>query len=112
MKQIVCICLLALFVAACSGNPPAWWNPNERYGTVEGQPKKTVIKKAASKKNSVVQEQTIDSFEALSYEEEVIAPLPEEEEISAQVEDDIATQTEEFAAQEEAGALPRPSVLE
>lgn len=112
MKQIVCICLLALFTVACSGNPPAWWNPNDRYGTAGSQPKKTVVKKATSKKNVGVQEQTIDSFEIVTYEEEVIAPLPEEEEISAQVEDDIATQTEEFAAQEEAGALPRPSVLE
>lgn len=110
MKQILCVCLMALFAVACSGNPPAWWNPNNHYGTAN-QPKKTVVKKDSSQRTPVIREEKIELFEDISYEE-VIAPLPEEEEISAQVEDDIAAQTEKFAAQEDATALPRPSVLE
>ena len=90
MKRTIFLGLFTCFLTACAGNPPAWWNPNNRYG--ESQPKVTV------KKAPVVQEQTIDTFADTSYEEEIIAPLPEEEEVSAQ------------AAEEK--SLPTPSVLE
>ena len=31
MKKIVGMCLFSLLVAACAGNPPAWWNPGNKY---------------------------------------------------------------------------------
>lgn len=94
MKRIVCVFLLTVFLAACAGNPPAWWNPDNRYGASANAVSATAVR---SVRKTVVKEETIDVADT-SYEEETIDPLPQEEEISAQ------------AAGEE--TLPAPSVLE
>ena len=35
MKKILCVSMLAGLLAACAGNPPAWWNPGNRYGQAQ-----------------------------------------------------------------------------
>lgn len=30
MKKIICV-FVSVFLCACAGNPPAWWNPSGRY---------------------------------------------------------------------------------
>jgi len=102
MKYIIPFCLLVCFLSACAGNPPAWWNPNNRYGVAENQPAQKT--KAATKKQVVVREETIDTFTDVSYEEEILAPLPEEEEPAVSAENSVP--------EKDSGSLPSPSVLE
>lgn len=99
MRYVISLCLLSCLLSACAGNPPAWWNPNNRYGTAENQP---VPQKKAAKKQVVVREDTIDTFTEVSYEEEILEPLPEEEEPAAA----------QVTPAQDSGELPSPSVLE
>lgn len=99
MKYIGLVCLSVFLFAACAGNPPAWWNPNDRYGTAENQPQKPIVKK-----KTVIQEETIDAVTDTFYEEETIPVLAEEEEPAAGVEEPAGTDGQ--------NGLPKPSVLE
>ncbi len=101
MKKILCVSMLAGLLAACAGNPPAWWNPGNRYG--QAQESAPADKPAAPVRKAVPLTEETEPLPDNSYEEEVIAPLPEEE--------DMPTTT---PAQEPAldTALPTPSVLE
>ena len=102
MKYLISLCLVSCFLSACAGNPPAWWNPNNRYGTAENQP----ARKTTAKKQAVVREETMDVFTEVSYEEEILAPLPEEEEPAA------STEAPAPSPAQNPGKLPAPSVLE
>ncbi len=93
MKRVIYLLFSLCFLAACAGNPPAWWNPNNRYGTQE-QAAHSSTGRAAQP--ATMREETFE-VDDTSYEEETIAPLPEEEEIAAQPAEDN---------------LPAPSVLE
>ena len=102
MKRIFLFALCVLFLGACAGNPPAWWNPGNRYGTAEvttpaPQPAAPVRKAVPPT------EEEMEPLPDNSYEEEVIAPLPEEEDMPAEV------PVQEPALDE---ALPTPSVLD
>ena len=81
MKRILCFLVLTGFVAACAGNPPAWWNPTNRYGTAEtsGQSAQTQTPLAQKDTPAVPAEESIDPLPDSSYEEEVIAPMPDED---------------------------------
>ena len=97
MKQIS-VCLLAFLLAACAGNPPAWWNPNNRYGSVEqNEAQRTVVPQTP-----VVMEESLDPLPDRSYEEEVITPLPDEEN---------ENDTGSSSAQNDEDELPQPRVL-
>lgn len=91
----MCACL-----AACAGNPPQWWNPANRYSQTQNAPASsgTVVKKTAV----IAQEETIELPDN-SYEEEVIAPLPEEEDVPV-----VQPQAEPAFD----NGLPMPTVLE
>ena len=94
MKRLTVLLFLSVFLAACAGNPPAWWNPANRYGqtaTVTQTQPKTPVQKI------VIQEETMDPLPDDSYVEETIVPLPQE--------------PEPETTEEEPG-LPTPSVLE
>ena len=90
-------CSALLLLAACAGNPPAWWNPQNRYGSVDGTP--AALQPVRVKKTSAAMEQSIEPLADTSYEEETIS-LPEESEPAAS----------EVIVEE--GELPSPSVLE
>lgn len=101
MKQILCVSV-AIFLVACAGNPPAWWNPGNRYGQAETT-QSTQTSSAPARKVIVPQEESIEPLPDSSYEEEAIAPLPEEEDTPAII------PLEEPALDT---TLPAPSVLE
>ena len=98
MKKFFSFILLASFVSACAGNPPAWWNPNNRYGTADGaQPRQTTNVKAVA-----LQEETLELPDS-SYEEITLTPMPDEEN---------ENKTGASSAQNEEENLPLPSVLD
>ncbi len=99
MKKLFSCLLLTSFLSACSGNPPAWWNPNNRYGTADGTP--AVQKPAAKPKAVVVTEEEIDLPDT-TYEEVTLTPMPDEENENA---------TGASSAQNDKN-LPAPSVLD
>ena len=103
MKKVF-IFLPVLFLVACAGNPPEWWNPSGRYNQAASQSTPTV-KQSVPRTQPVVKEETIDPLPDNSYEEEVLTPLPEEEDTPA------AKVVTEPALDGNKG-LPAPSVLE
>ena len=98
MKKCFSFIFLSSFICACAGNPPAWWNPNNRYGTADGSP---AAQPAAPKKILVVQEEEID-LPDMTYEEVTLTPMPDEENENI---------TGASAAQNDEN-LPQPSVLD
>ena len=103
MKQLLGIFLLSLYLVACAGNPPAWWNPGNRYGHTPASAAETSAAQQAAPRQPVTpQEENIDPLPDNSYEEEVIAPLPEEED----------TPTVQPTDEPGVNTLPMPSVLE
>ena len=102
MKKLLSILAVGVLFAACAGNPPAWWNPGNRYGKAE-QTDNATSAKPAKRMDPVVKEIAIDPLPDNSYEEEVIAPLPEEEDMPAD------TPVTEPALDD---VLPAPSILE
>ncbi len=102
MKQLSVVFFVMMGLVACAGNPPEWWNPGNRYG----QPTQTSSEKttpAVRPAKTVVAEETMDPLPDNSYEEESIAPLPQEEDTP------VTTPEAEPAL---ADTLPAPSVLE
>lgn len=99
MKHFFPIVALCACLAACAGNPPEWWNPGNRYG--QTQQAGTVSQKTTP---VVAQEEVMDPLPDNSYEEEVLAPLPEEEEVSVSAQGQIEPALD--------NGLPVPSVLE
>lgn len=102
MKQLMGIFLLSLYLVACAGNPPAWWNPGNRYGQTPASAEASADQGKAPRQPAAPQEENMDPLPDNSYEEEVIAPLPEEED----------TPAEQPADEPGVNTLPVPSVLE
>ena len=134
MKQLF-LFMSVIGLVACAGTPPEWWNPSGQYsknnppakvqpGTVRPiQPTETEIP---------VEEDIEATFD--TYEEEDLAPLSEESEITEEIADEKTvavaqptatlekstentqvSESEKFPVEEnlpEDGSLPRPSVLE
>ncbi len=103
MKKFFSFCLLALFAAACAGNPPAWWNPNNRYGAADAASAQPTTKQKAV----VVTEEDIDPLPDTTYEELTLTPMPDEEGENAS--GAAASQNEALTPD---GNLPVPSVLD
>ena len=105
MKRFLFIAAVCVLFAACAGNPPAWWNPGNRYGQSEENASTTPTAATPVKKRvePVVKEVSLDPLPDNSYEEETIAPLPEEEDMP------VVTPAQEPALDE---PLPAPSILE
>ena len=99
MKKILSFCLFTLFLSACAGNPPAWWNPNNRYGTVGEE----TLPVAPAKQAVVVEEEELESVPDTTYEEVTLTPMTDEEN---------ENETGASSAQNEDDNLPAPSVLE
>ena len=106
MKRIFAILTAGMCLAACAGNPPAWWNPGNRYGQTAAQTTATPPTPAVPVQKPaepVVTEVMLDPLPDNSYEEQSISPLPEEEDTPAD------TPVTEPALDQ---TLPAPSILE
>ena len=103
MKKILSFCLLALFMAACAGNPPAWWNPNNRYGAADG----TAVQQTPKKQAVPVTDEDIEPLPDAAYEEITLTPMSDEEGENAS--GAAASQNNALTPDEN---LPAPSVLD
>ena len=116
-KNLLSLAVFSLLLAACAGNPPAWWNPSNSYSS-SGQSARPRPAQAASSGNITVsapaQEETfIPQEEAISiplpdesYEEMILTPLQDEETENA------SGEASAQSSPSETGQLPPPSVLE
>ena len=97
MKQLLAVCVSVLFLGACAGQVPAWWNPSNRYVQPDTPP--AVQQPAPAVQKPVIADEPLENLPDESYQEQTIAPLPEEEDMPVNV-------------PAEEPALPAPSVLE
>lgn len=94
-------------MSACAGNPPAWWNPDNRYGGTGDRPAAAASKQAGTaRKTAVVTEQTIEALPDDSYEEITLTPMPDEDE---ETQAGVAQPAEPVSTDD---SLPLPSVLD
>ncbi len=97
------VCGTLLMLVACAGNPPAWWNPQNRYGTVEDSTQPPVVQPLRVRKTPPITEQPTEPLADTSYEEKnLVVPVPEETE-SAFSENVVEINDQ---------SLPLPSVLD
>ena len=106
MKKSVGLFLIGLWMTACAGNPPAWWNPDNRYGTLDHPAVKSSQKTGTVRRQPAVTEQTMDALPDDSYEEITLTPMPDEDE---ETQTGVAEPEEPVPAD---GSLPVPSVLD
>ncbi|MBR2865779.1 MAG: hypothetical protein IKC13_05870 [Elusimicrobiaceae bacterium] len=71
-----------IFLTACAGTPPAWWNPSGAYGGDQAvsRPQKAAPARVAVPESQPVEEEPIEQhFEPAfeEYEEMRLTPLPE-----------------------------------
>lgn len=100
---------LFIFLAACAGTPPAWWNPSGAYGgdqAVSRPQKAAPARVAVQDSQPVVEEEPIEQhFEPAfeEYEEMRLTPLPETdgESVSAPEANNASANADEDQTQEE-----------
>lgn len=119
----------AVFLSACAGAPPAWWNPSGAYGDAElSAPQPAAVRTSLSQQVSAEEEEPLPLEQSIepaqdSYEELNLNPLSgEETPVAAPA--DLAEQTPAPAQEENPtapaetehlpadGSLPFPTVLE
>lgn len=103
MKKLLFLLVGGCLLAACAGNPPAWWNPQNRYGTAETTEQADPLQPVRARKAPVESEQSTEPLADTSYEEETLVLISEETEPSA---------SEGVTPVVEDAVLPLPSVLE
>lgn len=109
MKKLLLLFPAAFLVCACSGMPPAWWNPGNTYSSTSRQtgsdekPRERVI--TPSPIEQMPAEENI-SVPDESFEEMILTPLQDEE-----TENDTGDSSAQSVPQE-GNSLPPPSVLE
>ncbi|MDD6152749.1 MAG: hypothetical protein PUK24_05580 [Elusimicrobia bacterium] len=110
MRKILFLTPVSLLLCACSGMPPAWWNPGNTYSSTSRQtvsdekPRERVITPSAieqmpTEENIAVQDE--------SFEEMILTPLQDEE-----TENDTGESSAQSVPQQQGSDLPPPSVLE
>ena len=112
-KTVFSLAVFSLLVAACAGNPPAWWNPGNAYssGTAAESSRsetsgRVEMRTPAQQEVYIPQEVDIAPLPDESYEEMILTPLQDEETENASGESSAQS------APSETGLLPPPSVLE
>ncbi len=104
MKNIFTLWVCSAWLAACVGNPPAWWNPGNRYGTTEETSSVQVPVKRTQPQPKEEKLELLDE----SYEEIVLTPIQDEdgENITG------ASSNQSNESLPSGDSLPTPSVLE
>lgn len=95
MKRLLMMGLVSVFMGACAGNPPAWWNPRQMQAQPAAAP-------AAEQTAADTTERAVPADEKIllqdeSYEEMALTPLEAGPAVPPEPEDP--------------SALPIPSVL-
>ncbi len=90
-------------MAACAGNPPTWWNPQNRYGSAD----ETAAQQTPKKQAAPVSDEDIEPLPDAAYEEITLTPMADEE--GENVSGAAAGQNNALTADEN---LPAPSVLD
>ena len=78
MKKYILCTLFSSILAACAGNPPAWWNPSGRYSTSAQSSPSTPPEVATNSVPAPVQETLLPVD--TDYEEMALSPIAAEEE--------------------------------
>lgn len=115
MKKIIFLYICAVLLAACAGNPPAWWNPGNTYSSTSRQSVSDEKPRTHFAAPSPVPAMPAEESIALpdeSYEEMMLTPLQDEDpETSGAAQTAPASETA-YSSLAESGVLPPPSVLE
>lgn len=107
MRKYFVILLSCVWLAACAGNPPAWWNPTGRsYEQKEKQ--KTSRPVSTSTYQPRPTEELDISLQDETYEEMTLTPLQDEE--GENESGDSSAQS--IVPAEDEFFLPPPSILE
>lgn len=110
MKNILGICLLSMGLAACAGNPPAWWNPGNVYSPTHKEAPSTRTDTAPAEPAVTAQQQPpaeqILTLPDEDFEEMTLTPLQDEE-----GENDSGEASAQSAPNPE-DSLPPPSILD
>ncbi len=127
MKRLI-VLGLAVFLNACAGAPPAWWNPSGAYGnTAVSSPRTQTLQPSLPQQVSAEEEEPLPLEQSIepadeTYEELNLNPLSGEEtpvaaagaaqpqpQTAAQKRETPPAETEHLPAD---GSLPFPTVLE
>ena len=109
MRKILFLTPVSLLLCACSGMPPAWWNPGNTYSSTSRQtvsdekPRERVLTPSAIEQMPTEEKITVQDE---SFEEMILTPLQDEE-----TENDTGESSAQSVPQG-GNMLPPPSVLE
>lgn len=106
MKKCFIILLGGLWLAACAGNPPAWWNPAGRSYEPKAAPK--TVRPVVQTRSPQPMEELDISLQDETYEEMTLTPLQDEE--GENESGDSSAQS--IVPAEDESFLPPPSILE
>ena len=118
MKKIIIGLSVSFLLAACAGNPPAWWNPSNAYNgesqVRSSAPKTVKVAPKSEEPNTPPAEENLTPLPDESYEEMILTPLQDEEtEDPANKTPQENQNTMDITPSGNGGSvLPPPSVLE
>ena len=87
MKKLTLTTALFILLCACAGEPPKWWNPSGKYGSVKQEKARPQVQaplqKAATSKPEEIKEEDItplgdDALEEVDFQPLEDNPLPQE----------------------------------
>jgi len=108
MKKFILFSLGVLFLTACAGNPPSWWNPGNVYSNSgkKQAPANQTSANLPNRETDAQEEQTLQ-LQDQTCEEMILTPLQDEE--GENESGDASAQS--VVPPEDTNALPLPSVL-
>ena len=84
MKNAIACAFLLTILTACSGNPPAWWNPSGRYST-PSRNSSSVVSTSVETPTDTTPSPVTETFVPTDtdYEEMVLSPIALDEDVPA-----------------------------
>lgn len=110
MKKVLTVCLFSFSLAACAGNPPAWWNPGNKYSPENNSGTAATASTTAPAPSTgahtqIPAEQSISVPEE-DFEEMTLTPLQDEEG------EDESGDASAQSVPEPQDTLPAPTILD